>query len=147
MSSKFDNFLAVQLMIVNTTFITVLNVDTHLMPITEAIWDARAKWKNIGRMLNLTEGDIQAIHESDDGESLHIVLSQWIHTGNATIYDLLKALENRIVNRSDLAKQIRSRVGENRVKVGLGKDYEDISSKSSLLLQLASFSILKRSNQ
>ena len=106
------------------------------MPIKEAIWDARAKWKDIGRKLKLTEGDIEAIHEHDDGECLHKVLSQWMHTGGAKINDLLKALENRIVNRSDLAEQIQSRVGENRDKVGLDKDNEDISSKSNLLLQL-----------
>ena len=102
------------------------------MPIKEAIWDARAKWKDIGRMLKLTEGDIEAIHECDDGECLHKVLSQWMHTGGAKINDLLKTLNSKIVDRSDLAKQIQSRVGEKRDKVGLDKDYEDISSKSKL---------------
>ena len=90
---------------------TVLNVDNHLMLIKEAIWEVRSKWKDIGRKLSSTEGDIDAIHEHNDGECLHQVLSQWIHTGRATINDLLKALENKMIGRPDIVREMHLLIG------------------------------------
>ena len=91
------------------------------MPIKEAIWDVRAKWKDIGRKLKLTEGDIDAIHEHDDGECLHRVLLQWIQTGRATILDLLTTLESKIIDRFDLVGEIRSLTREKHIELGLTK--------------------------
>ena len=104
------------------------------MPTKEAIWNARAKWRDIGRKLGLSEGDIQAIHEHDDGECLHKVLSQWMYTGRATIYDLLTELESEIIDRSDIARQIRSRKGEDRRKVGLDEEDHDKRSSESVYI-------------
>ena len=97
----------------------VLNEDAHLMPVKEAIWDVRYKWKDIGRKLGLKSGDIQAIHEPNDGECLHVVLSQWMHTGKATLNHLLSALESKVIDCPDIAREIRSRTGEARTSVGL----------------------------
>ena len=98
---------------------TVLNVDTHLLHVKRAIREARVRWKDIGRGLQLSEGTIESIHEVDDEERLHKVLSLWMKTGSATIYELLKALEDPPVGRKDIAGEIRRRTGEERRKVGL----------------------------
>ena len=76
------------------------------------IWEARAQWKNIGRALDIPEGTIRSIHEDDDGESLHQILTHWIHAGTATIQDLLKALKDSTVGRKDIVNEILSRKGK-----------------------------------
>ena len=94
-------------------------VNTHLTPVKLAIWEARGEWKNIGRGLNVSEGDINSIHEDNDGERLHKILSLWMQTGSATIDKLLDTLKNPPVSRNDIAGEIRRRQGEERRKVGL----------------------------
>ena len=84
-----------------------------------AIWEARARWKDIGRALDLSEGTIDSIHEREDGESLHKVLQKWMQSGKATIQDLLNALEDPTVDRTDIANEIRSLEGSDRTAVGL----------------------------
>ena len=91
---------------------TVLEVDKHLMSLKEAMWSARSKWKDIGRKLGITEGDIEAIHEHDDGECLHKVLLNWVRTGRATINDLLKALESKVIGHPEIIGEIRSLIKE-----------------------------------
>ena len=98
---------------------TVLAIDTHLRHVKNAIFEARSQWKEIGRSLNLSDGTIRSIHESDDGERLHQVLSLWIQAGSATIHNLLNALEDVSVGRNDIANEIRSLKSEQRVNVGL----------------------------
>lgn len=99
---------------------TILDINTHLKPVKEAIWDARSKWRDIGRLLpGLTEGTIATIHDLDDNESLHKVLSLWMHSGNAMIQDILKALEHVTVSRVDIAKKIRALKGKDRTQLGL----------------------------
>ena len=98
---------------------TVLEVDTHLRPLKKAIWEVRAQWRDIGRALDLSDGTIESIHEANDGESLHKVLSQWIQSGTATTQDLLQALEDDIVYRKDIANKIRALKGQERTDVGL----------------------------
>ena len=88
--------------------ITVLEINTHLLPVKRDIWEARAQWRDIGRALGLTEGAIQSIHEPNDGESLHKVLAHWIQSGTATMPDLLRALEDVTVSRRDIANEIRA---------------------------------------
>ena len=112
--------------------ITVLNEDVHLMPIKEAVWDARSQWKDIGRKLGLKSGDIRAIHDPSDGECLHEVLSQWMHTGKATINVLLKALESKIIDRLDIARETRSLRGDERLAVGLGESFNFAKCKMNV---------------
>ena len=86
---------------------TVLSVAAHLKPLKLAIWEARAKWPVIGRALSgISEGTMLAIHDKDDGECLNEVLSEWIHTGKATIRDLLRALADKTVKRNDITNEI-----------------------------------------
>ena len=99
------------------------------MSIKEAIWDARAKWKDIGRKLKLSEGDIDAIHERDDGECLHRVLLQWIQTGKATTLDLLAALESKIINRLDIVREIQLLTREECFELGLNEQFATQKSK------------------
>ena len=96
----------------------VLTVDTHLRPVKSAIWEARAQWRDIGRALDLTEGTIESIHEPNDGESLNTVLKKWMTSGEATIHNLLEALEDVTVDRKDIAKNIRALKGKAKTKVG-----------------------------
>ena len=84
-----------------------------------AVFEARPQWKAIGRALGLTDGTIDSIHDQDDGECLHKVLSKWMHSGGATIHGLLDALEDITVARHDIAHKIRSLKDEDRTRVGL----------------------------
>ena len=87
-----------------------------------AVWSIRAHWRILGGELDLPKGTIDSFHAQNDGENLHKVLSTWIHSGTATIYNLLEKLEGEIVNNPELAKKIRACKGEDRVKVGLDPD-------------------------
>ena len=103
---------------------TVLNVDSHLMLLKEAIWDARAKWRDIGLKLKVSEGDLATIHGRTDADCLHEVLVHWMHTGRARIDDLLKALESKVIGHSDIAKEICSWKKEDQIRLGLSEDAE-----------------------
>ena len=98
---------------------TTLEVDTHLLPVKRAIWQARSDWREIGRGLGVAKGDIRSIHFHDDGECLNRVLCMWMETGSATIHHLLNALEDVTVGRSDIANTILARRGKDRTDVGL----------------------------
>ena len=97
----------------------VLAVGTDLRPVKSAVWQSRASWRDLGRALDLSEGTIDSIKEPNDGESLHMVLKKWMQTGKATIQDLLTALEDRTVDRTDIANEVRTLKGKNRTAVGL----------------------------
>ena len=97
----------------------MLDINTHLQPVYTAIYEARSKWKNIGRSLKVPGGTIASIHDPDDGECLHAVLTSWIQTGKAVTKDLLGALENKTVGRQDIAKEICNLQGNDRSDVGL----------------------------
>ena len=106
---------------------TVLEVNDHLTLLIEALWDARSQWKVIGHILGLKDGDICAIHEPDDGDCLTKVLSLWMYDGQATITDLLKALKSKVVNRSDIVREILR--GQHLEKLGL---HEEQAAKGSI---------------
>ena len=113
----------------------------HLQHVKKAVWEARPQWKDVGRSLGMNDGTICSIHDSDDGECLHKVLSLWIHSGKATIYDFLKALEDKTVGRHDIAHEIRARKGEDRSEVGLDPDTEtDISNPPACKRRCSSLS-------
>ena len=110
----------------------VLGVTDHLTHVKRAVWQARTQWKEIGRSLELSEGTIQSIHEPDDGECLHAVLSRWMKTGQATISDLLKALEDRTIARHDIAHHIRALKGKDRIDIGLEPDTDNPQPQGEL---------------
>ena len=107
-------------------------MDKHLKHVKYAVWGARAQWKNIGRSLGLPEGTIQSIHEPDEGECLHAVLSLWMQTGQATINDLLEALENPPIARRDIAHEIRALRGKDRINIGLEPDTDNPQPQGEL---------------
>lgn len=85
---------------------SILKVDANLKQVRKYVWEARSQWRDIGRALNLSEGDISAIHESDE-ESLTKVIKLWMQSGEATLLTLLKALEDKTVSLLDIANEIR----------------------------------------
>lgn len=98
----------------------VLDLDIHLQPLKKAVLEVAYEWKNIGRSLpGVTEGNIRSIRFREDNECLNEVLSKWIATGNAKTTDLLTALEDPPVSRTDIANKIRALEGEERANVGL----------------------------
>ena len=107
-------------------------MDDHLVRVKLAVWQVRTQWREIGRLLGLSEGTIQSIHEPHDGVCLHAVLSLWMQTGGATINDLLKALEDKTVGRHDIANKIRAREGEDRIEVGLEPDTDNPQPQGEL---------------
>ena len=100
----------------------VLNVNTHLRHVKNALLDAAYKWNEIGQALDITPGTLRSIgrqFRGNDNECLNEVLTRWMHTGEATIDQLFEALEDDDVKRGDIVKQIKARQGEQRSKVGL----------------------------
>ena len=99
--------------------IVVLSVDTHLLPVQEAIWKARSQWKRIGYELGLQQEDIEAIMEPLKEQCLHKMLLLWMQSGRATTNHLLDALNSSSVNRPDIAMEIDSLEGTARLEIGL----------------------------
>ena len=111
----------------------VLSVADHLIHVIHAVWEVRAQWKNFGRSLpGWSDGAIRSIHEPSDGDCLHAVLSIWMHTGRATINDLLKALENPSIARGDIANKIRALKGRDRINIGLEPDTDNPQPQGEL---------------
>ena len=82
------------------------------MDAINALWDARAKWRGIGRCIGVDEGTLDAIKGKDDGENLSDVLSRWLrgvhnpkekNSKPRTWRTLIEALRNRIVNEEAMA--------------------------------------------
>lgn len=96
----------------------VLSVNNNLFHVRSAILDAASQWRDIGQALRIPNGTLTTFH-GEDNECLNMVLTSWMHTGKATIHQLLEALESDIVGRGDIVTQLRSRQGEDRKKIGL----------------------------
>ena len=101
----------------------VLEVNKHLRHVKNAVLDAACLWYDIGLVLGVLTGTLQSIkfdkelHE--DNDRLNEVLLKWMHSGQATIHQLLEALVDPSVYRVDIANKIRALRGEERSKVGL----------------------------
>ena len=93
--------------------------DKHLRAIINAVWEARAKWREIGRELRLAKQDLDAL-KGDSGDNLEKVLLIWMRRGDATIDQLLDVLRSARVCMPDLAVKIeRTRSLKTRQKLGL----------------------------
>ena len=92
-------------------------------PLTLAIWNARSNWRDIGRALRVSSDVMNEIGVDhclqNDGQRMERVLVEWLHSGKATVHQLLRALEERSVRHYDIAKNIRSLEGEDRTAIGL----------------------------
>ena len=94
----------------------VLDVNKHLHHVKNAVLDAAYLWFPLGQALGIPHGTLQSIKFEgelhDDNDRLNEVLSKWMHSGQATIDQLLKALEDPCVGRGDIANKIRSLRGD-----------------------------------
>ena len=87
--------------------------------VKNTIWDARTKWKEIGKELGFTKHDLDTL-DSDAGANLESVLLMWMRRGNATIDQLMAVLRSDGVRRPDLAEKIeKTRNSTKREKLGL----------------------------
>ena len=95
----------------------------HLLTLTEVVWDTRVKWRDIGRALRVSSDVLDEVivdqYLRDDGQRMERVLVEWLHTGKATVHQLLRAFEDKSVRRHDIAMEIRSREGKDRTAIGL----------------------------
>ena len=96
----------------------MLNVNKHLHHVRNALLGAAYQWKDIGRALELPDGTIRSIR-GEDNECLNDVLTKWMHSGKATVEQLLDALKDPSVKRGDIVSEILDLKGERRSKVGL----------------------------
>ena len=101
------------------TLYAVLDISEHLRHMKSAAFDAQSQWRNICLSLGLSNSKMRIIYEPDSGECLYEVLLSLIQTGKAALYHLLKALENPLVARRDIARTTHARKGEERIKVEL----------------------------
>ena len=77
-----------------------------------ALWDARAKWRDIESCIGVYEGMLDTMKGKDPGESLNGVLSHWLrgvynpkekNSKPKTWRTFIEALWNRIVNEEAMA--------------------------------------------
>ena len=100
----------------------VLNVNTHLRHVKNALLDAAYLWNEIGQALDITPGTLTSIgrqYRGNDNESLNEMLTKWMHGGKATMNQLLEALEDPSVKRHDIVLEIEALKGDKRRRVGL----------------------------
>ena len=96
----------------------VLNVNEHLRHVKNAVLGAAYQWFAIGQALDIHDGTLRSIR-GEDAHCLNKMLTKWMHSGKATIDQLLGALEDRSVRRGDIVNEIRAFEGDKRSKVGL----------------------------
>lgn len=76
---------------------------------SNATYEARAKWKQIGIQLNLTSGDLEAISKENQksGDRLTALLDLWLRNSEeGTWAVLVEALCSPFVGHAKLAKTI-----------------------------------------
>ena len=89
----------------------VLNVE-HLAAVQSKLWEARAKWYNIGLQLGIHAGTLDAIKCSNNNvdDRFREMLREWLNRVNPppTKLQLAKALESPCIGHGHLAEQISS---------------------------------------
>ena len=96
----------------------VLDVNMHLHHVKNAVLDAAYLWREIGQALYIRDGTLRSIRGKDN-HCLNEMLTKWMHSGKATIEQLLEALQDPSVKRGDIVAEIRAFEGDKRSKVGL----------------------------
>ena len=82
-----------------------------LCDVLELVWEARAKWYNIGLKLGISAGTLNAIkttnHQNPD-DCLTAMIEEWLNNGkpNPTWAAVAKALRSPMVGYGHLAEQI-----------------------------------------
>ena len=92
-----------------------------LQDIYEAMFDARAQWRNIGGAFHVPNGDLSALaqDERDAEGKLRSVIETWLnHHGGTEICtwaEVANVLENKTVGCGDMARELRRERGVARV--------------------------------
>ena len=95
-----------------------LNLDNlkidDLKDVKSALWDARAKWRNIGSCIGVDEGTLDTMKGKDD-DCLNDVLSHWLrgaynpkekNSKPRTWRTLIEALRDKTVNEEAMANKL-----------------------------------------
>ena len=87
-------------------------VSLDLKTVSNALWDARCQWYDIGIELDLKESTLDAIETNYQGKverCFRKVLSEWLSCAmpQPSWGALVKALESNAVNHCNLAAKIR----------------------------------------
>ena len=86
-----------------------------LMDAKRTLWDARSKWRDIGRYIGVDEGTLDTMKGKDPGESLSGILSHWLrgvynlkekNSKPRTWHTLIEALRDKIVNEEAMASKL-----------------------------------------
>ena len=88
---------------------------TDLNGVKLALWNARAKWRDIGSWVGVDEATLDTMKGKDHGDSLRDVLSHWLrgvykpeekNSKPRTWHTLIDALRNKIVNEGVMADEL-----------------------------------------
>ena len=83
--------------------------------VLSALWDARAKWRNIGNCIGVDEGTLDTMKGKEPGKSLNGVMSHWLrglydpkdkNSKPRTWRTLINALQDKIVNEAAMADEL-----------------------------------------
>ena len=86
-----------------------------LNDVKRALWDARAKWRNIGSCIGVDEGTLDTMKGKDD-DCLNDVLSHWLrgvynpkekNSKPRTWHTLIEALRDKVVNEEAMANKLK----------------------------------------
>ena len=85
-----------------------------LKDVISALWDARAKWRNIGSCIGVDEGTLDTM-KGKDGDCLNGILSHWLrgvhnpkqkNSKPRTWRTLIEALREKVVNEEAMASKL-----------------------------------------
>ena len=85
-----------------------------LKDVKSALWDARAKWKNIGSCIGVDDGTLDTIKGKDD-DCFGEMLKNWLrgiykpgvkNSKPRTWHTLIEALRDKIVNEEAMADKL-----------------------------------------
>jgi hypothetical protein len=86
-----------------------------LMDTKSALWDARAKWEDIGRCIGVDAATLDTMRGKPHGDSLNGVLSHWLrgvhkpgekNSKTRTWCTLIEALREKVVHEEAMANKL-----------------------------------------
>ena len=99
--------------VINNNILDNLKI-TDLKDVKSALWDARAKWRNIGSCIGVDEGTLDTMKGKDD-DCFHEMLKNWLrgvykpgekNSKPRTWHSLIEALRDKIVNEEAMANEL-----------------------------------------
>ena len=87
-----------------------------LKDVKSALWDARAKWRDIGSCIGVDEGTLDTM-KGNDGDCLNGILSHWLrgvynpkekNSKPRTWRTLIEALRDKIVHEEAMADKLET---------------------------------------